>query len=436
MTEARCVAIGKRARRPSRRLAGQLLAALVALAAISLAGCALPANGQQSASLHAGRLAEIDVAIQAVVAGHKTPGAVFWLGHGDQTYQQAYGRVGYETDAAAVTLDTLFDAASLTKVIATAPSVLILAQEGRLDLEAPLVRYFPECANGGKEGITLRHLLTHTSGLPPSLPAKPAWHGDEAAHTLACNQAVGAAPGTQFRYSDINYVLLGQLVHRISGLPLNEFAQQRIYAPLKMADTGFLPLRRFAAARIAPTQKGMLAGDGKTLHDDLAPGQALQGVVHDPTARRMDGVAGSAGLFTDARDLARYARMLLGGGELEGARVFSPASVRLLTSVQSPAAVTARRAMGMDIDSPFSRPRGSLFPLGSYGHTGFTGCVLWVDPFSKTFYVFLSNRVYPVDGSNILPLYSVLGTLSAQAVADFDFSKVQGALPAVVPVAK
>jgi CubicO group peptidase (beta-lactamase class C family) len=141
-------------------------------------------------------------------------------------------------------------------------------------------------------------------------------------------------------------------------------------------------------------------------------------VVHDPTARRMDGVAGSAGVFTTAHDVARYARMLLQGGELDGVRVLSPDSVRLMTTPQSPAGIAALRGLGMDIDSPYAvRPRGTLFPVGSYGHTGFTGCVLWIDPGSRTFYVLLSNRVYPDDKSNVLALYTRLGTLAAQAAA-------------------
>jgi CubicO group peptidase (beta-lactamase class C family) len=343
------------------------------------------------------------------------PGAVIHLERGGHAYEQAYGHLSYEPDAAKVTTDTLFDAASLTKVLATAPSVLKLAEEGRIALDATLISYFPECAGGGKDAITIRHLLTHSSGLPSGLPARPAWHGDAAAHALACQQVVSHAPGTFFRYSDINYVLLGQLVQKVSGMPLDEFARTRIYAPLHMRDTAFLPLRRAgSAALIAPTQKGR-EGDGGA-HGDLAPGQLLQGVVHDPTARRMDGVAGSAGVFTTARDIARYARMLLQGGELDGVRVLSAESVRLMTTVQSPPGIEALRGLGMDIDSPYAvRPRGPLFPVGSYGHTGFTGCVLWIDPASRAFYVLLSNRVYPDDSSNVLELYTRLGTLAAQA---------------------
>lgn len=382
------------------------------------AGCAqLPGQGtamRAEARLDGTRLAEIDRAILDNIAARKLPGAVFHLERDGAVYEKAYGRHTYEEGASPVTPDTVFDAASLSKVLSTAPSVLLLAEEGKLDLEAPLVRYFPECANGGKEAITVRQLLTHSSGLPAGLPARPAWEGKEASLTLACTQAPTHAPGSLFRYSDINYVLLGHLVERVAGMPLERFAQQRIFTPLGMADTGYLPLARTPVARIAPTQRGPDAVDA-SLHADLAPGQMLAGVVHDPTVRRMGGVGGSAGVFSTARDVARFGRMLVGGGELDGVRVLSRESVRLLTTVQSPPGL-ALRGMGMDIDSPYAqRPRGTVFPVGSYGHTGFTGCILWVDPHSRTFYVLLSNRVYPDDKSNVLALYTQLGTLSAQA---------------------
>ncbi|RZA30805.1 MAG: class A beta-lactamase-related serine hydrolase [Lysobacteraceae bacterium] len=362
--------------------------------------------------LDAARLAEIDRAILDNIAAHKLPGAVFHLERDGAVYQKAYGRFTYDDGASRVTPDTVFDAASLSKVLSTAPSVLLLAEEGKLDLEAPLVRYFPECANGGKEAITVRQLLTHSSGLPAGLPAKPAWQGIDAAHRLACAQIATHAPGSLFRYSDINYILLGRLVERVAGMPLERFAQERIFTPLGMADTGYRPLERMAAGRIAPTQRG---GAEASLHADLAPNQLLAGVVHDPTVRRIGGVAGSAGVFSTARDVARFGRMLAGGGQLDGVRILSTDSVRLLTTAQSPGGL-ALRGMGMDIDSPYAqRPRGTVFPVGSYGHTGFTGCILWVDPQSRTFYVFLSNRVYPDDKSNVLALYTQLGTLSAQA---------------------
>jgi CubicO group peptidase (beta-lactamase class C family) len=400
-----------------------------ACVALLISGCSqvlvlAPPVASPDAQLDSARFTEIDSAIVQAIGERRMPGAVFHLERNGAVYEKAYGHFSYDAGAAATTPDTVFDAASLTKVVATAPSVLLLAEEGKIDLEAPLVKYFPECANGGKEAITVRQLLTHTSGLPSGLPGKPAWSGDAAAHELACSQKVTHAPGTFFRYSDINYVLLGQLVQRVAGVPLNEFAQQRIYAPLKMRDTGYLPLERMSASAIAPTQKSPPSAADKALHHDLAGGQLLQGVVHDPTARYMGGVAGSAGLFSTARDLARYARMLLGEGELDGVRILSKESVRLMSTVQTPAGIEALRGMGMDINSPYAvRPRGTLFPVGSYGHTGFTGCILWIDPNSRTFYVFLSNRVYPDDKGNVLPLYTRIGTLAAQAARNFDFAK-------------
>ena len=387
--------------------------------AMIAAGCAMPARSPGSpVGLDAARFPQIDAAIAQAIAERKLPGAVFHLervdAQGGAVHEQAYGRFSYAPDAAVVNTDTVFDAASLTKVLATAPAVLMLAEEGKIDLDARLVAYFPECGNGGKDTITIRHLLTHSSGLPSGLPARPAWQGAAAAHALACSQAVTHPPGTFFRYSDINYVLLGQLVERVSGLSLDEFARRRIYEPLRMHKTGYLPLRRgIDAHSIPPTQQG--APDGAGAHADLAPGQLLQGVVHDPTARRMCGVAGSAGVFTTAHDVARYARMLLGGGALDGVRILGTASVRLMTTVQSPAGL-APRGLGMDIGSPYAvRPRGELYPPGSFGHTGFTGCVLWIDPGSRSFYVFLSNRVYPDDASRVLELYTRMGTLAAQA---------------------
>ena len=382
--------------------------------------------------LEASRFAAIDTAIESFITRRQMPGAVFWLERSGASYHRAYGRRTFDSAAEAMDLGTVFDAASLTKVVATAPAVMLLIEEGKVGLDAPWIQYFPECSGGGKESISVRHLLTHTSGLAAGLPAAPPWRGEDAAFKLACEQNVTHAPGTFFRYSDINFILLGLLVKRASGQPLDEFAAQRLFGPLKMQQTGFLPRERPPAAKrahIAPTQK-MIDRSAQTLHADLMQGEILQGVVHDPTIRFMGGVGGSAGLFTTAGDLARFARMMLNDGDLDGVHVLSRESVRLMSSVQSPVAAGWRRSAGWDIDSPYSRPRGSVFPIGSYGHTGFTGCILWIDPFSKTFYVFLSNRVYPGDQANILGLYSMLGTLAAQAVAGFDFKQVAGALPA------
>lgn len=368
------------------------------------AGCATPA-------FDAARLPALDAAIALAVESGKLPGAAFHLERRGAVHEVVAGKLSYDADAPAVVADTVFDAASLTKVIATAPSILLLAEEGKIDLDAPLRTWFPDCEAGGLGGITVRQLLTHNSGLPAGIPATPPWEGEEAAYRLACSRVLSHAPGTAFRYSDVNFILLGRLVQQVSGLTLDQFAQQRLFGPLGMRDTGFRPLGRIAPARIAPTRPAA---------------EFAAGVVHDPTARRMGGVGGSAGVFTTIGDVARYARMLLGGGRHEGRQILHADSVRLMSTVQSPPGIAETRAMGMDIGSPFARPRGELFPVGSFGHTGYTGCVLWIDAGSGTFYVFLSNRVYPDEKSDILALYGELGTLAARALAGVDFSKSKG----------
>lgn len=396
------------------RIASLLTAALLVGLGLATPGC----HKRYSPALpiyDSAKLSEIDAAIESFIAKKQMPGATFWLENRGTPYHKAYGTRTLDPAAEAMDESTIFDAASLTKVIATTPSIMILIEQGKVEVDAPVSRYIPEFKGGGKEAITVRHLMTHTSGLIAGLPATPAWSGYDKAIALACALKVTHPPGTFFRYSDPNYILVGEIVHRVGGKPLDEFAAEKVFGPLGMKDSGYLPLNRFPASRIAPTEK--------------IAGKALQGEVHDPTSRRMGGVAGHAGLFTTTADLARFARMMLNLGELDGVRLFKPETVRLMTSVQSPAGSWNRRGLGWDIDSAYARPRGSLFPVGSYGHTGFTGCIFWVDPFSKTFYVFLSNRVHPDGSGNILPLYGTLGTLSAQAYYGISHENVPGALP-------
>jgi CubicO group peptidase (beta-lactamase class C family) len=220
-------------------------------------------------------------------------------------------------------------------------------------------------------------------------------------------------PGTTFHYCDVNFLLLGEIVRRLAGQPLDEFVTQEVFQPLAMRDTAFRPSAELGP-RIAPSER--------------TPTGFLRGTAQDPTARRMGGVAGHAGVFSTASDLARFARMMSNGGELDGVRVLRPESVRWMTSVQTPTRVFARRGLGWDLDSAYSRPRGLLFPLGSYGHTGWTGVMLWIDPFSKTFVILLTNRLHPEDHGNLTELYAATGTLAAWAVEDFDFKHVAGAL--------
>jgi CubicO group peptidase (beta-lactamase class C family) len=201
-------------------------------------------------------LAAIDAAIGAAIAAHSLPGAVYWLERGAAHAERAYGRLDFGPAAAPVTVGTVFDVASLTKVLVTAPAILLLHEAGQIDLEAPLLRYLPECAGGGKDAITVRQLLIHTSGLLAGLPASPAWEGREEALLLASLERVTHVPGSVFRYSDINYILLGLIIERVAGMPLDAFAEQRIFAPLGMQDTGYRPLARGDGRTIAPTQRG------------------------------------------------------------------------------------------------------------------------------------------------------------------------------------
>ncbi|HXH36995.1 MAG TPA: serine hydrolase, partial [Thermoanaerobaculia bacterium] len=373
---------------------------------------------QDSQTFDANRLREIDRTIETAIAGHKLPGGVFHLERGGSVYEKAYGNRALVPAVEAMTADTIFDAASLTKVVATTPSVWLLIERGRIEIDAPVSRYIPEFRGGWRDEITIRHLLTHTSGLRPDLDLSPPWSGYDTAIRMAIAEEPRQRPGYTFRYSDINFELLGEIVRRVSGEPLDVFAKREIFEPLGMTDTGFrgsgvgsrgseegsaikspTPDTRLPTpvTRIAPTEQ--------------TPEGMLRGVVHDPTSRRMGGVAGHAGLFTTIHDLTIYCRMLLRGGS----PVLQPEIVRMMTTLASPPNVAVRRAGGFDLDSSFSRPRGEIFPLGSFGHTGFTGGMLWIDPFSKTFFIFLSNRVHPNGSGDVLHLQVALGTLAAEA---------------------
>jgi uncharacterized protein YbbC (DUF1343 family) len=342
-------------------------------------------------------LREIDASIDQAIQEKRLPGGVLHLERDGAVYEKAYGNRALVPRVEKMTRDTIFDAASITKVAATTPAIWLLIQRGKVALDDPAQKYVPEFP---QSDITIRQLLTHTSGLRPDLDLKEPWSGYDTAMGLIMQEQPINKPGFVFRYSDINFELLGEIVRRVSGQQLDAFCTREIFQPLRMADTGFRPATRDPrlAKRIAPTE--------------FVDGVMLRGIVHDPTARRMGGVAGHAGLFTTVGDLSKYARMLLRGGS----PIFQPKIVKLMTSVQSPPDVAVRRAGGFDFDSGFSRPRGDLFPIGSYGHTGFTGGSFWIDPYSKTFYIFLCNRVHPDGKGNVLALQRTLGTLAARAV--------------------
>ena len=346
--------------------------------------------------------ASLDAAIEQAIHDDQIPGAVLLIQHkGQVLHYRAYGSRSLEPREP-MTPDTIFDAASLTKVVATTSSLMKLFEQGKLRLNDRVTEYLPDF-QGGRSDITVRHLLTHFSGMRPDLDLKPAWSGYDTGVKLALNDKPAAAPGERFIYSDINFILLGEIVHKLSGKMLDEYARESIFLPLGMKETMFRPPAALRP-RIAPTER--LPGDT----------HALRGVVHDPTTRYMGGVAGHAGLFTTAFDLARFAEMLLGLGAYDGTRIASPLTVRKFTTPESPADQPILRGLGFDIDSPYSGNRGELFPVGSYGHTGFTGTSLWIDPVTHTSVILLANSVHPHLRPAITSLRGRVATIVAAAL--------------------
>ncbi len=379
-------------------------------------GPAPPANLTNTFDLQ--KLLTIGSAVTKARAEKRLPGGVLWVEHNGVYFTRAYGKARVEPIHVSAQRDTIYDAASLTKVVATTPAVMLLHQRGILDINDPVKKYLPEFTGDGRGAVTLRHLLTHTSGLRPDI-SLAGWNGHTECIAKCVKEVPRAKPGEKFIYSDINFQLLDEIIRRVTKQRLDVYCEKEIFGPLKMTDTGYNP----PAAkynRVAPT----------TVTND----KSLLGIVHDPRARKTEGVAGHAGLFTTAPDLARYARMLLQEGELDGVRLFKTETVKLMTTVQTPAALSARRGLGWDIDTGYSSPRGekngTQFPLGSFGHTGFTGPSIWIDPHSQTFVIFLCNRVHPTEnGPSTIPLRHTIGTLAAEAVKGFDFHHVPGALP-------
>jgi uncharacterized protein YbbC (DUF1343 family)/CubicO group peptidase (beta-lactamase class C family) len=355
----------------------------------------------------------VDQLVADAIAAKAAPGAVVLVGRGSETvYEKAYGARATVPSQEPMTLDTVFDLASLTKVVAGTTAVMKLVEEGRVRLNDPVASFVPGFERYGKGGITVRHLLTHVSGLRPDVDLHP-WTGYDAAIALAMDEVPTSAPGERFVYSDINFFLLGDIVTRVTGQSLDAYLQRTVFGPLGMRETGFRPAASLLP-RIAPTERCAEQDAWPCKRPEAAP---LRGVVHDPTARRMGGIAGHAGLFSTARDLQRFARMLVNGGELDGVRVLSAATVaRMIAPVPLPANA-GTRGLGWDIDTSFSSNRGDLFPIGSYGHTGFTGTSIWIDQASKAYVIFLSSRLHPDGVGDVGVLRSRIATVAAAALS-------------------
>jgi SSS family transporter len=408
--------------------------------------------------------------VDQAIAVKKLPGAVVLINHdGEKVFERAFGVRKYAGEpgldgkasvAEPMTVNTIFDMASLTKCLATATAVMQLVEKGKIDVDAPVVKYLPEFRANGKDKVTVRELLTHYSGLPPDVNLKDAWglpKPDKAEGIRrAMESSLDNVPGTKFVYSDINFITLGALVEKVTGETLDDYASEHIFKPLKMMNTRYLPIDKACGlagpwTENPPPPSYPCAANGwvrwnwihqtaPTQHDDQGTKETnpdfdhlLRGTVHDPTARRMGGVAGHAGVFSTAEDVALFAQALL--DRLAGRPSDFPLkreTLKLMTQPEQPTTAAsgatiftqdgktmtgiAARGFGWDINTAFSRPRGSVFPIGSFGHTGFTGTSLWMDPNSDTFVVILANSVHPRGASPISPLREAVATAAGQAL--------------------
>ena len=357
------------------------------------------APGRAASSAAPVRLTAVDSIIQQAIADHNIPGAVLVVGHdGKIIYRKAYGARSLEPRRELMTVDTIFDMASLTKVVATTTAVMQLVELGKVRLNDPVTKYLPDFAQNGKEDITIRQLLTHYSGLAPDIELTPAFDSKESAFRLAFSEAPTQAPGSGFIYSDTNFIMLGALVEKMSGETLDVYTAKRVFQPLKMTHTRFLPPAAWKP-KIAPTEYDE--------HEHM-----LRGVVHDPRAQRMGGVAGHAGLFSTGDDLAKFAQALLNGGD----GILSSLAVTKMTQPEQPPSAPVLRGFGWDIDSPFSSNRGDFLPVGSYGHTGFTGTSMWIDPTTNSYIILLTNSVHPRGKGNAVGLRVKVATEIAAAL--------------------
>jgi CubicO group peptidase (beta-lactamase class C family) len=346
------------------------------------------------------RLERIDGAIQEGIDHGLLPGGVILvIREGKIVYRKAYGLRSKQPVQTPMTVDTVFDLASLTKPIATATSLMILLEQGKFRLADRVSEYLPAFGKNGKDKITIELLLLHTSGLVNDNPVDDYREGREKALERIYRLGPVTEPGSKFVYSDVGYIVLGELVQTISGDSLDQFSRKNIFETLGLRHTTFKP-QGAIAERSAPTEQ--------------RDGRWIKGEVHDPRAFFLGGVAGHAGLFSTADDLAVFAQMVLNQGEIQGRRILSPATVRLMTT---PRPVPGGwRALGWDVQTTYSSNRGELFPFGSFGHTGFTGTSIWIDPRSRTAVIFLSNRIHPHAKANINRLRGQVATLVAASI--------------------
>ena len=354
-------------------------------------------------------LKQVDELIAASIEKKEIPGAVLLVGRGDDVvYRKAYGHRAIEPAIEPMTEDTIFDLASLSKPVGTATSIMILADRGKIDVDAPAAKYVPAFASNGKENVTVAQLLLHRGGLIADNSLKDYTEDPEESMKKILDLKLKYEPGKDYIYSDMSFAVLGEIVRAVSGKPLNEFAADELFQPLGMKDTTYLPPASWKP-RIAPTER---TKDAKT-----GDSTVLRGTVHDPRAQKLGGFAGHAGVFGTADDLARYCRMLLNGGELDGKRILSAETVAEMTKTRCMPDGTNCRTYGFDVDTKLSAPRGERFEKGtSFGHTGYTGTMFWIDPKNDAYVILLTNRVHPQDKGSVTQLRRKVSTVVAEAL--------------------
>ncbi len=367
-----------------------------------LSAADLPRGTPDEVGFDPAKLTGIAPRIDGAIAEGKLPGAVLAFGRkGKLVWLEAYGQRRLEPTPEPMTVDTVFDLASLTKPVATATAILQLIEQHRLDLTQRVATVIPEFGVNGKDAITIQDLLIHQSGLIADNALADYQHGIPEAWRRIYDLPLKHPVGSQFVYSDVNFLMLGACVERTTGQRLHDYTRRHIFEPLGMTETGYLPAEPLRA-RAAPTQQ--------------RADRWLQGEVHDPRAALLAGVAGHAGLFGTATDLARYAQMVLNEGELEGTRILTPATITLMTA---PYPVSSGiRGLGWDKASKYSSNKAVGLSDRAIGHGGFTGTVLWIDPGRDLYYIFLSNRVHPNGKGLVNPLAGELGTIIVKALRE------------------
>ncbi|MEW6128197.1 MAG: exo-beta-N-acetylmuramidase NamZ domain-containing protein [Acidobacteriota bacterium] len=394
----------------------------------------------ESVGMDSKRLALIDEAVNDSIKRKETPGAVVLIGRqGKIVYRKAFGNRAVEPQTEAMTLDTIFDLASLTKVVATATAMMILVEQGKVRLGDPVWKYIPEFNKAGKANVTVEQLLTHRAGFVPDNSIHDYEHGAAEAMQRIYELKPDYEPGTKFIYSDVGYIVAAEIIRRVSGKTVGQFARENVFVPLGMLSTGFIHqkygLDPYALHRSETTPIGKMtflatyaplaqfAPTEKRVGREGNERDFMRGEVHDPRSYLLGGVAGHAGLFSTADDLAVFCQMILNGGTYNGRRILSPYGVERMTQPRG-TPLGEMRGLGWDAGTTFSSNRGDLFPLGTFGHTGFTGTSLWIDPTSQTFVVFLSNRVHPNGKGDVTRIRSFVASIVASSIIAPPFAPI------------